>query len=97
METEWKKIERDVHEFVKDEEFIATLLGKIESQQGGFDFLFKHNGKEVLVWGKTVLRNKLGGIIDGTNLKIVFTGEKKSKAGRVYEDYDIYTEEPKSI
>lgn len=93
----WKKIEKSAHNFKENKELEGVLINKVPNQFQGNDFLIEDKNKnQILVFGKTALQSKLSNVPLGSNLKIVYLGEKKSdKTGRLYEDYDVYI--PESI
>jgi len=48
----------------------------------------------IAVWGSSVLDTRMKNIENGTMVKIVYLGEKKSqKTKRVYRDYEVYMRE----
>lgn len=89
---EWNKVEKNVWDFKKNPEIIGTLKETPDSVFKGKDYVITdEEGKDHLVYGKTALQTKMNGIKEGTKVKIVFLGEKRSDKDRVYEDYDVYT------
>ena len=92
MENEWKEVKRAVHNFAEQPDFIGLFLGAIDGEFGGKDFLFNCDGREILVYGKTTLRNKMNMIKPGSICKIIFTGELTSpKSKRKYQNFEVYT------
>jgi len=92
MTGEWKKIEKRVHDFNDNTEFIGVFKCSEEGQFEHCNFLFDVEGKDVIVYGKTALQTKLQNITPGTQVRIVCLGEKRSeKTGRTYQDFDVFT------
>lgn len=92
MSEEWRKIEQQVHNFDEHKEFVGVFKSKIEGQFEHDNFLFDVEGKDIVVFGKTALQNKLQNISPGTQVKIMYLGVKKSeKTGRMYQDFDVFT------
>ena len=91
----YKEVVRNAHDFKTNKTLEGVLVGLVDSQYGGKDFLVKDkDGNEVLVFGKTALQSKMTSIKIGTKIKIEFVGEKKGeKTGRMYEDFKVYTDE----
>lgn len=91
MSDEWKKIERNAHNFEEEIEFVGVFLGTVESQFELDNYLFNKNGKEVIVFGKTALKTKMSAVEPGQVVKIVYLGKKKSqKSKREYDDFEVY-------
>lgn len=53
----------------------------------------KDDGKEVKVWGSTVLDDRFLGVPAGTYVKVTYEGLKKGKAGKSYHNYKVYIDE----
>lgn len=92
MNKEWTKIERKVHNFKENPEFVGTLKGKVANDFDGYDFVFDVKGQEWTVFGKTAIMNKLKDVSSGSDVKIVYLGEEKSKKNPKYsyENYDVF-------
>ena len=79
----------EVHNF---EEVGAVLEGKlVRKEQGKFgdNYIIDVDGKELVVFGCTVLNTKLAGVSDGTNVRITKLEDKKSEGGRIYKDFTV--------
>ena len=89
---EWQEVIKNVWNFEEDKEIIGVLLRKVISQFGGNDFILDVLDKgEIMVYGKTVLQNKLSDIKEGSLIKIVYAGQVLSpKTRRTYEDFKVY-------
>ena len=94
MSDEWKKVESSkAHDFKTTPELVGVFLSKQASPFGGDDYTLQVGEEQVLVFGKTALKSKLGGLKPGTKVKIVYLGEKVSpKSKRTYADFDVFTQ-----
>ncbi len=94
--TEWLKVDRKIHDFSIEKEFIGTFLDLVPSLkfEGKHDILLKNEaGQEILVFGKTALVGKFKGMQPITKVKIVALGEKTGKKSKMdYQDFDVYVE-----
>jgi hypothetical protein len=89
---EWQEVIKNVWDFEQDKELIGVLIRKPEGQFGGNDFILEVKEKgEVLIYGKTVLQNKMNDLKEGTVIKIEYLGKVTSpKTRRTYEDFRVY-------
>lgn len=88
---EWKKIEGKVHNFLEQPEVIGTLKGHKQSQFGKMDYVLDTDQGEVLVFGKTALTDLMREVEIGQEVKIVYKGKVRSKSGRDYDSFEVYT------
>ena len=94
----WKKVEQE-NDFARSWKFeedgdldgIYVESRKVKSKSGKpITFhTFKVEDEEVSVLGGTILDRNIDTIEKETRVKISFKGEKTSKAGNVYKDYDF--------
>jgi len=89
---EWQEVIKNVWDFEQEKEIVGVLIRKIDSQFGGNDFILDVKEKgEVLIYGKTVLQNKMNDLKEGTVIKIEYLGKVTSpKTRRTYEDFRVY-------
>lgn len=90
----YKKVERVAHSFDDEPVFFGEYLGEVESQFDLANYLFSVRGEEVIVFGRTALNTKMGGVKPGQSVKIVYLGKKVgAKTKRQYDDFDVYVKE----
>lgn len=88
----WVKVERKGWDFSVNPEVVGVLVSKQKSTFEGNDYVLNNavHG-DVLIYGKTVLQNKLEALPIGTVVRILALGLKKNeKTKRTYEDFDVY-------
>lgn len=78
----------------KDSETIGVYLGKQENVGPNKSVLhnLKVNGKEVQIWGSSVLDTRLAMILPGTKIKIVYLGQfdSQQRKGSTYHNFDVF-------
>lgn len=93
--SEWQKVETQSwkHEKAGDE-IEGTLLG-IRTNVGEFNSkvydLKTPDGKQISIFGSTVLDDKLIYAEIGQQIKIIFKGKIKGQNKKEYNDYDVFT------
>lgn len=48
------------------------------------------DGKDISVWGSTVLDSRLKNLKEGEEVMIMYKGSKVGKSNRPYHDYEVY-------
>jgi hypothetical protein len=93
----WKKIEvqsGDTWDYKNDKEIQGVLLSKEENVGPNNSKMYKlqtPDGKEIGVWGSTVLDLRFGKIEIGEEIKLIYLGKEKSpKTGREYHSFEVY-------
>lgn len=90
---EWQKVrDRNIHNFEEQKEIVGVFVRTLENPQfGGSDYLIKTKEKgDITVFGKVALRTKMHQVKEGSVVKIVYKGKRKSAGGMTYEDYDVF-------
>jgi len=91
-EKTWKKIEQE-NVFPFDNKGAKIEGNLVKKQAGSFGDNYTiqtANGEEFLVFGTTVLNNKMASVEEGKEVRITFLGEEKAeKSGRMYKDFDV--------
>lgn len=90
---EWKKIEPDVWKPEKDGDEIEGKLVKIDRESGKFSSTIYHlekEGKQTVVFGTTVLDDKMKYINEGNSVKIVFRGTQKNTKNQDVKLFDVF-------
>lgn len=89
----WKKIEGNT--FMRFEMIGDSCEGKLkEIREGEFGenyVITQTDGSDIEVAGTSVIKSKMRNIQIGTPILIRYIGEKKSKTGRLYKDYELFT------
>jgi len=99
-DTSWKKVELgDTFKFEKvGDEITGLYLGSEENvgENNSNIYQFETEGKNVSVWGSTVLDTRMKNVKVGEEVKIVFLGLKDSpnRKGKQYKDFDVFHREP---
>lgn len=83
-----------------DKEAEPVLMGaltKIERNVGPNESTLytvkKDDGKELKIWGSTVLDDRFLGVPEGTYVKVSYEGLKKGKNGKSYHNYKVFIDE----
>lgn len=93
VEKQWKAIEPGMWKPEKDGDFITGVLVNKQPREGDLSARYtldvKRNGKPemMLVWGSTVLDDRMQLVQLGQEVKITFKGKQKNKRG---QDLNIY-------
>jgi hypothetical protein len=102
MADTWKKVESNgaFHNFDEEKELVGIYVQKKE-HQGDFDstkiYIKKENGEVVNFFANSVLDDRMTQIQLGDTVKIVYMGKKKSKTGRMFKDWEVFSKPtPKS-
>lgn len=74
-------------------EYIKTETGKGRGEGLLFHHLIDDDDFEVSILGSTVLNKKLENVEPGTIIKIVYNGKSKSKNGREYNDFKVFSKQ----
>lgn len=89
----WQKIEPGVWKPVNEGDEIEGKLIKVDSESGKFDSPVYHleRGKEQnIVFGTTVLNDKMSYINVGDDVKIVFKGTQKNSKGQDVKIFEVF-------
>jgi len=81
-------------ELEENPELEGIYMGKVEGNYEHPDHLFSVGDDEIVVFGTTALNTKMGMVQPKQQVRIKFLGEKKSKQGRVYKDFDVWYKSP---
>lgn len=76
----------------KENKQIQGIYSRVESDKYGDHVVLKVGNGEVHLPNLTALNGKLkqGGAKEGSHVGIEYLGQKKSKGGRLFEDFDVY-------
>jgi len=90
---EWIEVTNNAWNYEEQPEISGVLIRTEKGQYEGDNYILDVVGKgEVLVFGKTVLAQKLSKIKMGTLITICFLGTKFSEKRRKdYHDFAVYT------
>lgn len=98
FETEEKKKATVVKFDTEGQEFMGRLLEIVEYKRDDEEKMFwkftdlDDDEIEYIIFPSAVLKTKMANIEEGTPVKIVYLGKKKSgKSSFYFKDYDIYT------
>lgn len=97
QQEEWVEIgssNSKIWDFNQDKEFVGHFTG-VQSNVGANSsnlFSFKAlNGEAVSIWGSSLLDSRLGNLIAGEKVKIVYQGKQRNpKSGREFKDFKVY-------
>jgi hypothetical protein len=85
-----KVVGGNFHNFSEQKEVIG-ILEKMEDGTFGKQYTIRTPQDEIISIGSfSALQSKLSESAVGHAVKIVFLGEKKSKNGRLYKDFDVF-------
>lgn len=59
-------------------------------------YTIRTDAGDVKVWGSMILDEKLSEILQGTYIKIEYTGKERSKSGNEYHTYKLFIDEDTS-
>jgi len=95
MTVAWKEVEQsETYDFEQGPLVgaftgVETNVGPNESNLYSFEL---EDGRNVSVWGSTVLDSRMSKIQVGSVVKIEFLGEKENpKTNRTYKEFKVYT------
>ena len=78
--------------FEENESFEGTFIGREENVGPNNSMMYEFkslDGKNVSVWGSTVLDTKMKHIEPGQRVKIAYLGKVKSPKGNTYKDFAV--------
>lgn len=84
-----KVAESTFHDF-KTEDTVIGILDRFEDTPNGKSLIINTNDGEITIGSYTALTHKFQTEDIGKKIKIVYAGEKKSKSGRIYMDFEVY-------
>lgn len=91
METKYEDVPENFWEPKEVEDSVSGILIKIQREVGpNKSSLYSLEGKDGavnLVWGSTVLDNKMAAVVVGNDIKIIYLGVKSGKQD--YKDYKV--------
>jgi len=89
---EWKEVTNSAHNFEENPIITGVLTAKLPGVDNSTDYIILNDkDEEILVYGKTVLKNKLANVELGTLIGIEYVGNKISKKNKMsYQDYNVY-------
>lgn len=91
---EFKKIDPGVWKPKEAEEAIEGVLISIDEDSGKFNSMIYHiendKGEQIVVFGSTILNDRMKYIKEGDYLKIVYKGITKNSNKQDVKLYDVY-------
>ena len=92
MTDKWEEVKSDsnVWDWNENPTLEATLKRKEPGTYGINYVVETEDGKEHLVFTKTVIASKMLMVEVGDKFKLVCLGEKKGESGRTYTDFALY-------
>jgi hypothetical protein len=98
---EWTEIKGgNIFNFEKENETLEGKLVDVRADQGKYKSVVydieKADGELVSLFGATVLDGRMKRVKIGDYVKILFKGTVKSKTGREYADFQVFTRESES-
>ena len=94
----FKKIDPGIWTYEKVGDEIVGILKKVEDSKK-FDnkvYSFEINGEQMVVFGTTVLDNRMAFVNEGDKVKIVYKGMEKNQKGQPTKMFDVYKDEPET-
>lgn len=83
------KSEQNFFKFSDENKELIGYLIRIEKGNFGDNYVFETKDGVVTIGSLSALKNRIHPALVGKKLKITYNGEKKSKTGRNYKDFDV--------
>jgi len=90
---EWKEIKPNIWKPEQPGDNITGVLISKDSDKGSFNsqsYAISNQNGEFLVWGSTVLDDRMSYIEVGSKIKIEFVGEEANKKGQMVKIYKVF-------
>lgn len=106
MDSEWEEIvetredddERTIISFEEEGDEVTGIFEEAFTFDGNFGESIGYKIKSIaddskaIVWGTTVLNGKMDRVSEGSVIRIVYNGMKKSKrGGRTFKDFSVFS------
>ncbi len=60
-------------------------------------YILENDGKQIKVWGSTIIDDRMRLISPGDKVKIIFKGETKNKKGQALKLFSVFKDTPDKI
>lgn len=88
--SEKDEISTEFVKFDKPDVSVYGILIKIDDTELGKQYTIETNAGLMSLGNYTALNSRIDNSMIGKKIKVVYLGEKKSKAGRLYKDFKVY-------
>ena len=92
--TEWKKIEPDVWKPSVDGDTVEGVLIKYEEASGNFNSKVYHletkDKKQIVIFGTTVLNDRMSYLNIGDDVKIIYRGVQKNQKAQDVKIFEVF-------